>query len=641
MLSLKLFNAVLAGETVTAPTPPRVVDTLPLGYVIAPSAGHLADEIVAYYQRENLDGNQLNQTFHKSWETVQTATRDELLGHQLLHYLSTYGFRAMGVESDFIYLPAEVSEVPELAKAPVRVIHGLSADELAERCFALVNSGIALARETLDDILALLREIDRLPTEPTDVRNKEFLILLADETGVFTGPPTEFLRYLLYRATGKTLLIKNRETVAAIRASDLRIGQLVADYGAERCAEIFLRFKPLWLAFKQFPVEPAVATPPTIGSAFTGLLAKVRSKLTARNKRPRPGTDRPPSGHVNARTVNRISKLAKKFHRPLPADYLNGVTALDEVNPAELTAALDKANVFRKIRLLYALSTRLSGGEYRMYRIRNGKSYVTPVEDEPQKKAGYEAAYALVLDHLVAGLDVKGKTFLFSEGIEYALPATEKMFVGNFPVGSFIRTKTALTVGIYWENAWGAQDLDLSAAGLGKVGWNAAYNKGGVTYSGDITDAPNGATELLRFGAGVEVPHLVNVNVYSGKPEVAFKVMVGEAASVSANYMFQPDELRAEVKTTTNTRQQVIGYAERKNGEQRFVFSNVGSGNSQIAGNVNAGRLALYHQWSDAPMLRDVLVAAGAKITTDPAATFDVDLRWEVLGKDSILGLLA
>jgi hypothetical protein len=61
MTSLKLFNAVLTDATCRLDRPARVTDTLPLGYVIAPSAAHRADEIVNYYAKENLSGEQLNQ----------------------------------------------------------------------------------------------------------------------------------------------------------------------------------------------------------------------------------------------------------------------------------------------------------------------------------------------------------------------------------------------------------------------------------------------------------------------------------------------------------------------------------------------------------------------------------------------------
>lgn len=233
-----------------------------------------------------------------------------------------------------------------------------------------------------------------------------------------------------------------------------------------------------------------------------------------------------------------------------------------------------------------------------------------------------------------------------SQDVHLALPASEKMFIGNLPYGSSITQKEAITVGIYWRNEWGARDLDLSALALGKVGWNAAYNAPGVTYSGDITNAPDGATELLRFDMQITAPYLVMVNVYAGAEETSFKIMVGQAAEVSANYMFRPDELRMEVKTSTDQRQQAIGMVLPEGQARRFVLADFGSGGSRVSRSAQATalRMSLYYQWKRAPLLRDLLEAAGATILTDPAAAASIehtDLRWEQLGKDGVLGLFA
>ncbi len=622
MLSLRLFNSVLL-PTSPAPAPApkgieRVEDTLPLGYIVAPSAAHLSQEIVSYYEQENLDGNQLNQTFHKSWATVQNSSRAELLAHQLTHYFSTYGLEALGIESDFIYLPDEVSEVPELKKTPVRIIRGLSADALAERVYGLVNSGVALADETLNDLLQLLVEIDRLPETTAGVRNREFAILLSDRYDILPDTPVEFLRFLVFKATGEALLIKDKATISAIKASDFDPTPWIARFGPERAAQVFRRFKPLWLAFKR-----------TQGQAEGGPSDKLRQLFT-----PTIGTE------VSA-MINRLNKLAQTHHRPLPEDYLNTVTARDTIDADELKAALDKANAFRKIRLLYALNTRLGGGEFLMYRIRNGRSYVQPAKPPRGRAKQWKKAYKIVYDHLAGGLDVRGKTFLMSKGVHLALPATEKMFVGPMPVGSFVSLPDALTVGIYWRNEWGARDLDLSATALSKVGWNASYNENGVTYSGDITNAPDGATELLRFGQDVTDPYLVQVNVFSGRSDTQFKVFVGRSDEVKENYMLRPDELKAEVKLTTNLRQQIIGLVVPHPKGNRFVFCNVGAGNRAVAGVQQAPRLALVNQFAKAPNLENLLVAAGAKVTRNLADAYDTDLRWEALAKDSVLALFA
>ena len=627
MRSLKLFNAVVAD------TPPyfeqQIIDTLPMGFIIAPEAAHLADEIIAFYRKEQLDGRAINQTFHKSWSTIQSATRKELLAHQLTHYFSTYGLQSMGMgNAHTVYLPDEIQSIPELRKRPIKVITGLTAEAIAERVMQTLRTGVALTQETIEDLLDLLVEIGQAPSSTAGIRNREALVLLADRFMAYPEQPAEFLRYLVYKATGKSLLIKSDAMIEAVKKGAYDISPLLDIYGIERCAEVFLRFKPLWLAFKSHP--------------------------------------------ANTATVNRLAKLAKRYHRPLPIDYLNGVTALDEIDVDRLATALKKANAFRKIRLLYALNTRINGAEDYLFRIRNGKAYVARAVETAEvpkgalakitgktkratkrnraKASAYEArrvvwkqAYEIVLSSLLDGMDVAGKTFLVSPGIDYALPATEKMFIGNLPVGTRIRSDQPLAVGIHWRNEWGASDLDLSALAFSKVGWNADYNQGGITYSGDITDATEGATELLRFSKSCREPQLVYANVYCGEGESAFKLIAGVTPKVTANYTLKPDELLLEVKTSTKSRQQILGFLTphgRK--EQAFILVNTGLGKRAIAGAgeiTQRARRALYAQWNSAPMLYDVLTMAGAFVTTDSNDAFDVDLRYESLAKDSILNL--
>jgi hypothetical protein len=399
------------------------------------------------------------------------------------------------------------------------------------------------------------------------------------------------------------MLIKDGKTIRAIQRSEFDPTDIVHQFGIEKASSIFLRFKSLWLAFKRGP-----------GSQAT-------------------------------RTINRMSKLARKHHRPLPVDYLNAVTSLDQIDYQQLRRALGKVNTFRKIRLLYALHTRLADGPFRMYRVRNGKSIAVAKPNDGHRYAAWDTAFQIVWDDLAATLPVEGQTFLMSQGVHLALPATEKMFIGNLPVGTQVIIPDGLTVGIYWENDWGARDLDLSANGLYRVGWNASYNTGGVTYSGDVTNAPEGATELLRFGKQLPGAFLVNVNIYSGNQESSYKLFVGQSARVEADHMLDPSQLFAEVKLTTVSRQQIAGLVQSHPKGNRFVFCNSGAGNFSVSSRTGAGqfgsRLALADQWSDAPLLEDLLTAAGATVTRDPSQRIDHDLRWENLAKDSVLKLFA
>ncbi|MEE8568075.1 MAG: hypothetical protein V3S81_05650, partial [Anaerolineales bacterium] len=174
MKTLKLFNAVIRKKSDLQP----YVSTD--GYVIEPGAVWDKERIVDYYKQEALDGSDLNKTFHKSWEKVINSTRLELAVEQILHYLSTYG-------SDFqaeIYIPDEVLEVPD-TKIVFKVIRSYTKAEMRDKCLALLKSGVALAEETVDDLLSILTdELDYQFTGEEGIKNKEAIVKIADLYGV-------------------------------------------------------------------------------------------------------------------------------------------------------------------------------------------------------------------------------------------------------------------------------------------------------------------------------------------------------------------------------------------------------------------------------------------------------------------------
>lgn len=66
----------------------------------------------------------------------------------------------------------------------------------------------------------------------------------------------DFFIYLIFKTSGDTLLIKNKELIKKIKAIDIDkvynyLNKYVNTNGYERLAEIFFRFKVLFLAFKR------------------------------------------------------------------------------------------------------------------------------------------------------------------------------------------------------------------------------------------------------------------------------------------------------------------------------------------------------------------------------------------------------
>lgn len=577
MKTLKLFNAVQVKES------DAEAFISEDGFIIEPAAVWAKKEIISYYAKEKLNGNDLNRTFHKSWKKVKDGTRFQLLTEQISHYVSTYGSNFQNE----MYIPDEVLNVPDL-KLTFKVIKAYSNEEMQEKCLSLLKSGIALKEETTDDLLYILHnELEYNFTGKENIRNKEAVIKIADRYDIYPENPVEFFRYVIYKTTGTTLLIKSDDLIEDIRQSKFNPTYLFEKFGLEKLAEIFNRFKPLFLAYK--------------------------------SKAPK--------------TINKISKLSKVYHQPLVSNPLNHATSI-LLEKSDLHW-LENATPFALFRALSACYSRMYGQDTFVYRIRNGKSWT----GKSTASSVNQANYGFILDYVKSKYNLSGKKMYFPDDIEFGLPASEKMFVGNIPTGTRFYGER-LAVGIYWEDAWGAHDLDLSGLNIaGKIGWNAAYNQqeGQLMYSGDITSAPKGAVEYLYANSGLAAPTLVMNNVFSGSNDCGYKIIIGKGNAVSYDYMMNPNSLFAEAKCNSVQKQTILGMLMPKDGKQCFVLLNFGAGHSHVSGNSEVSVMAtnaLYQQWYEPLSFNHLVKELGAAITSDRAEA-DFDFSLETLEKDS------
>lgn len=582
MKTLKLFNSVVLKETDEKPFISEQ------GYIIEPGALWAKNEIVKFYKNEILDGYGLNKTFHKSWKTIFRSSREDLLLEQIRHYISTYGSNFQ----DEIYIPNEILEIPD-TKVVFKVVKAYPREIMTQKCLELLQSGIALKEETINDILSIL--VDELSYKFSgneNIKNKEAVIKIADMYGVIPNDTLEFFRYIIYRATSESLLIKSKEVIDAIKNSNFNPAVQFEKFGLEKLAEIFNRFKPLFLAFK--------------------------------TKCPK--------------TINKISKLSKVHHKPLVSNPLNYVTSII-LNKEDDLHWLDNATPFALFRAISACHTRIQGQYAFAYRIRNGKSYI-----KTNKVSGASwTNYDFLLDYCKNRFNLDGKKFFLPQDVEYSLPTSEKMFVGNIPTGSKFFGET-LAVGVYWENKWGAHDIDLSGLNIGgKIGWNAEYKQGNgdLMYSGDITDAPNGAVEYLYAKNGLNEPTLVNSNVFSGQGNCEYKIIVGKGDQIDYNFMMNPNHLFLETKCQSVQNQTILGMLIPENGRQCFVVLNFGAGQCRVSGNSEitiTATKALYQQWNNPLSLREILIAFGGEIV-DNVENSDYNLSLDNLQRDSFINI--
>ena len=159
------------------------------------------------------------------------------------------------------------------------------------------------------------------------IKNKEAVIKIADLYGVIPNDFMGFFRYVLYRSTGSALIIKNKETIEAIKQSSYNPSAQFRKFGLKKLAQNFNRFRPLFLAYKE---------------------------------------------HC-PKTINKISKLSKMYHVPMVMNALNEAT--QRLLSKKDLHWLDNATPYALFKALSACHTRMHGQTAFVYRIRNGKSW--------------------------------------------------------------------------------------------------------------------------------------------------------------------------------------------------------------------------------------------------------------------------
>lgn len=629
--SLRLFKALpLAKKKYNYDSSIILKRTLSNGYIFSPKVlKHFPksrmDNICSLVESEIiLNAEEMNSTFHKSWNKVKTAPYSQLVLEQVFHYITTYGYEMFGTyDEDLVYIPNEKLEIPDFKEdVPLLVIKGYTEPEIKEKLLKLLGSGIALAEDTKNDVIEVIEYVGGIEIDP--VKNKEVKMFLYKKYSEVPNNPIEFLRYAIYDSTKRTLLIKDKQTIEDIKESSVNSTKLFEIYeeahGYTPLASIFYRFKPLFLAFRKNDLKPV---------------------------------------------INKIRKLAKNHHSPMKEDYLNTVTNQIKNNTLKyhvLREELSKVNIFRKIRLAYALKYRTLDVDSIVYKIRNGKGFVDSFSFDRTPMLGH--ALDVIIKSIVEDVakNVDGKTIYIPKIINYTLPYTEKQFTGQFPSGTSIVVPKDLIFGINWKNQNERRtDLDLSLISTeGKIGWDGSYrNEGGeVLFSGDVTDAKgkNGATELFYIKRKVQENYLVHVNYYNYEKDipVPYKIITAkkELQSLTCNYMIDPNNVIAIANSKIDKTSTILGVVSVTTKECKFYFTETSTSNAISA---KTGERAMQSKdyfikfYKNAINLEDMLKKAGANIireipvgTPEEPAVWnpDIDLSPEKLEKDTILDLL-
>lgn len=532
------------------------------GYLIDPSClNEYADAFI-----DSID-MQYNSTFYKTWEDVTTKSRRALLFDQILHYVTTYGMDFSLEGTGYEYIPNTNPEEP--AWTSYKVIKACTFEDLYDKCMSMICSGIALKSETVKTltnyIIAYVNEpVNHASLDVDFIKNREALVILCDALGVLPKDGGKLFAHIIYKATGQTMIIKNRDMRRRIENSvegwtRNNATEIIKKLNKEQMialASVFNRYKELFLAFKH-----------------NDTLAPI---------------------------INKISRLSKKYHKPMTRGYWETILhkAPQEVNKT-IHAEAAKATNFKLLQVMQAIRERLllaAGQGENMYVIRNGKTFIKENDYSAidSRYFQWEEIYKVCEDQLIANLSKKACTVKLPSQYVLACPTSEKNFIGDVPMGTYCQLGANSVMGIYWRNEWGTRDFDLSFNDVngGLIGWSSDYYSADqkVIYSGDITDAPDGANEVLYFKK--DIPSgIVNINRYHGNAGSKYKVFFGTTSLNDFNnrelhrkyFMVDPNEIQLEAMISQGeAAQQMIGMIL----DGKFFFYSLSTGYGAVTNSI-------------------------------------------------------
>lgn len=553
---VKLFNMSIEDPNSTVDYVTLNNAAMQVGYIVHPLAANKATKEFI----QSVKGN-INSTFYKNWEDITSKTRFELFIDQILHYVTTYGSNFTQEGNGYVPNETPVGPVYISLFRDYKVILPCSEKEVYGRCMDMLTSGIAMKQATIellvDYVVEFIKKYKLLETGDFDIdtiANREAMTLLCDELDIAPNKKFDLFRYIMYKTTGSTLIIKNKATVNAIKKSNTQFDfTRLSEKQLIGLASIFYRFKALFLAFKK-----------TYNGSYY-YSTTVTSK--------------------NAATINKIRRMAPKYHTPLAESVLS--TMLGKVyDSTVLVETATQMNTFQIIRLMNTILERLNhNDEKTMYIVRNGKMFVKDGKSYDGMIMYYMSVFNILKNELVSRLSEKATYVKYPQNMVLACPTSEKNFVGDLPFGTFMDLKDSDSfVGIYWRDEWGTRDFDLSVLDLNgnKIGWNSSYynQNQDVVYSGDMTSACPEATEIMLFKKGAPDGSIL-VNRYCGRDGSKFRFFGGVEPNMQLkrSYMVDPNFIKFSVDVVSDTTQQTIGLLN--NG--RFYVMALGSGNSIVS----------------------------------------------------------
>ena len=177
------------------------------------------------------------------------------------------------------------------------------------------------------------------------------------------------------------------------------------------------------------------------------------------------------------------------------------------------------------------LENRLERGKSRIFANKKGKSWVTKENRDPLEEEYVDELCEMFDDEIASRMPKTERLLVDPKILNVALPLSDKNKSNGFgimPRGSVSPVSgDILRFFVYWKQDHERTDYDLSVLMLdenfgyaGQTSWtNLRDSNGFAVHSGDITNAPNGASEFIDIDLRrVRCKYVIpQVNVYSGE----------------------------------------------------------------------------------------------------------------------------
>ncbi|GAA3422041.1 hypothetical protein [Streptosporangium vulgare] len=243
--------------------------------------------------------------------------------------------------------------------------------------------------------------------------------------------------------------------------------------------------------------------------------------------------------------VELLGKAPGALLRRLDHLLRTGSSASVVLDAAEKAAAGASGRVLLSLR--EHLQNRLAPTAGRVFANRHGRAWTAPDVRSPIEESVVSRAVSILDEEITRRLPDPGELVVDPDVLDVALPLSGKAVapgLGMLPRGSLSAVDgKLLRFFVHWRQAEQCTDYDLSALMLDAsygdaehISWTN-YRNGFAEYSGDLTDAADGASEFvdIRLAQAKRPIIIPQVNIYSGES-------FDEAAEAFFGYMSRDAE---------------------------------------------------------------------------------------------------